>query len=168
MPAIYNSTLPHIRWMIRRDLPEVLNVEKESFADPWDEEEFVRCLRDRNCIGQVAEVADLVAGFIVYELQKGRIEILDIAVDPAFRNRGIGAALIGRLINKLSRERRREILVRVSEENLAGQLFLKAIGFRCIQIERGYWQPTADISVDAYLMRFHVSQISEIEEPTAG
>ena len=45
----------HIRWMIRRDMPEVLAVEGESFEFPWCEEDFLRCLRQRNCIGMVAE-----------------------------------------------------------------------------------------------------------------
>ena len=45
----------HIRWMIRRDMPEVLQIERTSFEYPWSEEDFIRCLRQRNCIGMVAE-----------------------------------------------------------------------------------------------------------------
>ena len=48
----------HIRWMIRRDMPEVLDVERSSFEFPWAEDDFIRCLRQRNCIGMVAEVDD--------------------------------------------------------------------------------------------------------------
>jgi len=43
----------HIRWMIRRDMPEVLDIESGSFEFPWSEEDFIRCLRQRNCIGMV-------------------------------------------------------------------------------------------------------------------
>ena len=50
----------HIRWMIRRDMPEVLSIENESFEFPWSEEDFIRCLRQRNCIGMVAEHHDRV------------------------------------------------------------------------------------------------------------
>ena len=45
----------HIRWMIRRDMAEVLEIERAAFEFPWFEEEFIRCLRQRNCIGMVAE-----------------------------------------------------------------------------------------------------------------
>jgi len=45
----------HIRWMIRRDMPEVLEIEDRSFEFSWSEEDFIRCLRQRNCIGMVAE-----------------------------------------------------------------------------------------------------------------
>ncbi len=37
-----------IRWMIRRDMDEVLNIEYEGFEFPWSEDDFVRCLRQRN------------------------------------------------------------------------------------------------------------------------
>ena len=46
----------HIRWMIRRDMPEVLDIENQAFEFPWTEEDFIRCLRQRNCIGMVAEL----------------------------------------------------------------------------------------------------------------
>ena len=32
----------HIRWMIRRDMPEVLGIEREGFEFPWLEDDFVR------------------------------------------------------------------------------------------------------------------------------
>src|SRR5690606_11527131 len=53
----------HIRWMIRRDMPEVLQIEKASFEFPWYEDDFIRCLRQRNCIGMVAEQGERVVGF---------------------------------------------------------------------------------------------------------
>lgn len=44
---------PQIRWLIRRDMPEVMEIEKRSYEFPWTEEEFLTCLRQRNCIGTV-------------------------------------------------------------------------------------------------------------------
>ena len=70
----------HIRWMIRRDMPEVLQTEQESFEFAWTEEDFLCCLRQRNCIGMVAEHDDQVVGFMIYELNKNRIQVLNFAV----------------------------------------------------------------------------------------
>ena len=42
---------PQIRWLIRRDMPEVMEIENRSFEFPWVEDEFLACLRQRNCIG---------------------------------------------------------------------------------------------------------------------
>ncbi len=48
------SVKVQIRWMIRRDMAEVLRIERESFEYHWTEEDFLCCLRQRNCIGMVA------------------------------------------------------------------------------------------------------------------
>jgi len=50
----------HIRWMIRRDMPEILEIERQSFEFPWCEEDFVRCLRQRNCIGRRASTCSIL------------------------------------------------------------------------------------------------------------
>ncbi len=70
----------HIRWMIRRDMAEVLQIERESFEFPWVDEDFIRCLRQRNCIGMVAEHEGRVVGFMIYELHRTRIHVLNFAV----------------------------------------------------------------------------------------
>ena len=74
----------HIRWMIRRDMPEVLAIESENFEFPWLEEDFIRSLRQRNCIGMIAEHDDRVVGFMIYELHKTRIHVLNFAVAERF------------------------------------------------------------------------------------
>ena len=84
----------HIRWMIRRDMPEVLEIERQSFEFPWFEEDFIRCLRGRNCIGMVAEHAERVVGFMIYALHKTRLHILNFAVAADVRRRGIGTGLL--------------------------------------------------------------------------
>ena len=120
----------HIRWMIRRDMPEVLDIENLSFEFPWSEEDFIRCLRQRNCIGMVAEFEEQVVGFMIYELHKTRLHILNFAVNPEFRRRRVGEAMISKLISKLSHQRRNRILLEVRETNLSAQLFFRNAGFR--------------------------------------
>ena len=115
-----------IRWLIRRDMPEVLKIEQESFDTPWTEEDFLCCLRQRNCIGMVAELDRQVVGFMVYELHKARLHILNFAVSLEFRRLGIGTQMVLRLIDKLSQQRRHEILLEVRERNLNAQLFFAA------------------------------------------
>ena len=98
-----SSHLPvHIRWMIRRDMPAVLAIEQECFEFPWFEEDFIRCLRQRNCIGMVAEASERVVGFMVYELHKNRLHVLNFAVHEQFRRRGVAAQMAKKLIGKLS------------------------------------------------------------------
>ncbi len=141
----------HIRWMIRRDMAEVLDIERESFEFPWYEEDFIRCLRQRNCIGMVAEHGERVVGFMIYELHKSRLHILNFAVAHAFRGRDVGRQMAEKLISKLSSQRRTQITLEVRETNLPAQMFFKQLGFRATSVLRSYYEDSPE---DAYLMQF--------------
>jgi len=141
----------HIRWMIRRDMPEVLEIERRSFEFPWSDEDFIRCLRQRNCIGMVAEHDDRVVGYMIYELQRNRIHVLNFAVAPDRRRQGVGSQMVAKLIAKLSAQGRTRILLEVRETNLAAQLFFRENGFRAVSVLRNYYEDTPE---DAYLMQY--------------
>lgn len=153
-----NQTCVHIRWMIRRDMPMVLAIEEASFEFPWSEEEFIRCLRQRNCIGMVAELNDEVVGFMIYELHKNRLHLLNFAVNPNLRRSGIGGAMMDKLAGKLSSDRRNRILLEVRETNLDAQLFFRKIGFKAISVLRDFYEDTTE---DAYLMQFRLTGSQE-------
>jgi ribosomal-protein-alanine N-acetyltransferase len=141
----------HIRWMIRRDMPEVLRIEENSFEFPWSEEDFIRCLRQRNCIGMVAEHDESIVGFMIYELHKNRLHILNFAVHDNFRRAGVGEQMLGKLITKLSHQRRSRIMLEVRETNLDAQLFFRQMGFRAMSVLRDFYDDTVE---DAYLMQY--------------
>lgn len=144
----------HIRWMIRRDMQEVLQAEQESFEYSWTEEDFLRCLRQRNCIGMVAENGDKIVGFMIYELHKSRLHILNFAVSPACRRFGIGQQMVTKLISKLSSHRRTRVTLEVRETNLAAQVFFRSQGFRAMRVLRSYYEDSGE---DAYLMQYSLA-----------
>jgi ribosomal-protein-alanine N-acetyltransferase len=154
----------HIRWMIRRDMPEVLNIEHASYEQPWSEEEFLRVLRQRNCIGMVAEQAEHVVGFMIYELHKAKLQILNFAVSTDLRRCGIGHQMVAKLAGKLSSHRRTRIALTVRETNLAAQLFFRAEGFRATEVLRAYYEDTDE---DGYLMMYtyHEPSMSGLAGP---
>lgn len=140
----------HIRWMIRRDMAEVLQIENESFEFPWSEEDFVHSLRQRNCIGMVATHQDRVIGFMVYELHKYRLHVLDFAVGGSFRRKSIGAQMVDKLDCKLTKQRRSRITLEVLDENLSGQLFFRDCGFKATQVLANFYGNDKD----AYAMEY--------------
>ena len=141
----------HIRWMIRRDMPEVLQSEQLSFEYAWNEEDFLRCLRQRNCIGMVAEHGEKVVGFMIYELHKNKLHILNFAVHPAWRRHGVGAQMVSKLISKLSSHRRTRITLEVRETNLFAQLFFHKQEFRAVRVLRSFYEDSGE---DAFLMEY--------------
>lgn len=142
---------PQIRWLIRRDMGDVLNIEHACFEYPWTEEEFLCALRQRNCIGMVAELNHQVVGFMVYELHRSRLNLLSFAVAPKHQRKGIGTAMVLRLQDKLSQQRRKQITLEVRETNLPAQLFFRSHGFKATGVIRDRYD---DCTEDAYSMRY--------------
>ena len=151
-----------IRWLIRRDMAEVLRIEQSSFEFPWTDEDFLCCLRQRNCIGMVAEHNHQIVGFMIYELHKSRLHILNFAVAPEVRRQSVGLQMVTRLVDKLSQQRRNEILLEVRERNLDGQLFFRTQGFRAISVLRSHYDDTDE---DAYIMQFRLDAPADQAAP---
>jgi ribosomal-protein-alanine N-acetyltransferase len=160
-----NSLVPRqqcnaqIRWVIRRDMAEVLEIEQQCFNFAWTEEDFLCCLRQRNCIGMVAESQERIMGFMIYELLKSQLHVLNFAVAPWARRQGVGSQMIEKLVHKLAQQRRTEIRLEVREGNLPAQLFFHSQGFAATNVLRGYYEDTAE---DAYVMRYIVGEIDDV------
>ncbi|MCY3014594.1 MAG: ribosomal-protein-alanine N-acetyltransferase [Planctomycetaceae bacterium] len=148
--------------MIRRDMPEVLSIEQEAFEFPWSDEDFTRCLRQRNCIGMVAEVGDSVVAFMIYELHRTRLQVLNFAVRRSHRRLAIGTQMMGKLFAKLSLERRDRILLEVRERNLPAQLFFRSLGYRAISVLKDFYE---DSTEDAYLMQYQSHEAATVAMP---
>ena len=169
--AIVTATTPHglgihVRWMIRRDMPEVITIEQEAFEFPWSEEDFTRCLRQRNCIGMVAELADSVVAFMIYELHRSRLHMLNFAVMRSHRRLGIGTQMMEKLVAKLTPDRRGRIALEVRETNLPAQLFFRSLGFRATSVLKDFYR---DSTEDAYLMQYSLESATlPLERRLAG
>ena len=140
-----------IRWLIRRDLPEVLAIERESFEFPWTEDEFLSFMRQRNQIGMVAEADHKIVGFKLYSLYTGHLVVETMAVASRARGQGVGRALVAKLADKLSQQRRTHLTARVREANLDAQLFLRATGWQAVGVDR---EPYDDTTEDAYRFEY--------------
>ena len=149
-----------LRWMIRRDMREVLGIEQDAF--PWSDEDFTRCLRQRNCIGMVAEAGDSVVAFMIYELHRTRLHVLNFAVRRSHRRFSVGTQMMEKLATKLSAERRDRILLEVRERNLPAQLFFRSLGYRAISVLKDFYEDTTE---DAYLMQYLAADAAPVAVP---
>lgn len=149
---------PTVRWLIRGDLARVLEIEAACFDNPLSEEDMLEMLRQRNCIGMVAVPHDAVLiadefggpmGFMIYELHRDHLYLLDFAVHPDYQRQGVGASMMHRIKSKLSQMRRHRIVARVSEYSDDAHLWLRRQGFIATGVDRNYWP-----GHDAYLFEF--------------
>ena len=153
----YPMQIYGVRWLIMRDFLEVLDIEEESFDDPWAKEDFLYYLR-RNCKMMVSESDNNVDGFMIYELHKGRLQIINFAVRLDYRRQGVGTAMMEVLKYKLFEEERKEIFTVLRESNLEAQLFFKSQGFWAERTLRDYYKDTGE---DGYFMKYNVKTPNE-------
>lgn len=150
-----------VRWMICNDMPAISDIERACFpGDPWTDDEFAQCLRRRNCIGMVAERHERIVGFMVYELLKSQLHVLNFAVPPWAARQGVGSQLAAKLIAKLSQQRRTEIVLEVRETNLAAQLFWKSQEFLATDLIRNHYESTDE---DAYQFTYVLPEPCQAE-----
>src|SRR5204863_10164112 len=110
----------------------------------------------------VAEHGEKVVGFMIYELHKNKLHILNFAVHPAWRRVSVGAQMVAKLISKLSNHRRTRITLEVRETNLVAQLFFRTQGFRAVRVLRSYYEDTGE---DAFVMQYRFADdIGEDED----
>ncbi len=161
LTAAARRTIPVvIRWQLRLDMPTVLEIERSSFEFPWTEEDFICFLRNRRCIGMVAEHAGRVVGFMEYEVGPNAIRLRNLAVCRLWRRLGVGSQMVAKLIRKLYTLRRKRIVVTVRESNLPAQLFFRACGFVATKVLRGTYDDTPE---DAYVMVYRHSRRSTLD-----
>src|SRR5512134_1855710 len=79
-----------------RDLEGVLDVERESFTNPWTREMYAWELQNRTVCHIYVVRADgcRVAGFCAFWLVFDEIHINNVAMRPRFRGQGMGSALL--------------------------------------------------------------------------
>lgn len=147
-----------IRWMIRRDMPEVLDIEGQCFEFAWTEEDFLAMLKRRNCIGMVVEYQEQLIGYMIYELHKKNLFVANFAVHPTYQRHGVGTQMIDKLKQKLRLQNRTMIDMFVREHNLPMQLLLRSQAFRCVGTERGVFEPDHE---DAMKFKFNLRDVDQ-------
>lgn len=135
-----------VRWMLKRDVDEVLRIEALATRDPLSRKDLMDHLRQRNCIGMVVDNGHEAVGYMVYLLHKSSLVLIRLAVHPDWQRSGVATQMIDRLKLKLHHHRRREIFINVPDYELGMQLFLRAQNFRAVGVARG--------EVDEYRFRY--------------
>jgi ribosomal-protein-alanine N-acetyltransferase len=97
----------------------------------------------------VAVCDDRVAGFAVARrVANAESEILNLAVDPAFRRRGIGRMLV----DEIRLRHPGDIFLEVRESNQAARGFYERLGFQMVTVRPGYYERSRE---GAIVMKFH-------------
>ncbi len=134
-----------LRPMTEVDLEQVVGIEILAFPHPWTEEHFRDELRSPYGFPFVA-VDDLgvVAGYLCPALLLDEGEILDVAVNGAFRNRGIGRLLVESALDFFRERGANRVYLEVRVSNQSAISLYRSLGFRDAGCRKRYYENGED------------------------
>ncbi|MBI2042057.1 MAG: GNAT family N-acetyltransferase [Candidatus Nealsonbacteria bacterium] len=133
-----------IRKFLSKDSGQALEISRASFAEPWPQNEFEKYAEG----SFVAEDKDKIAGFVIGKISGDQGTLKLVAVNPAYRGKGVGKKLMDRIFKYFTKNGAREIIARSRLHNEAGCSFLKSFGFEIVKTIKNYYLN----GEDAYLM----------------
>ena len=138
-----NSVPISVRAASEADLGAIARIQAAApTASQWEPAGYL----DYDC--RVAGLDDRIAGFLVSRTTGLETEILNLAVAPEFRRRGVARALVSDLLARRSGE----FFLEVRESNQAAQRFYESCGFRVLGSRREYYHSPAETAV---VMKLH-------------
>jgi [ribosomal protein S18]-alanine N-acetyltransferase len=149
------------------DLNQIVQIERACFADPWTEESFRRLLAGHSAIFQVVVYPPdfHVAGYVIAFAIGDDAELLNIAVDPRHRGKGLAGQMLDAVLIQLTGRAVKNAFLEVRESNKAARALYGSRGFGEIGRRRNYYRRPVE---DALVMRRMLEVAEGDEEKSAG
>jgi ribosomal-protein-alanine N-acetyltransferase len=137
-----------IKQMTRQDCEKVLQVEEACFSVPWSKKSFEDSFSYAGNHYLVAWEEEKLVGFIGLMAVGEEADITNVAVLPAYRRQGIGACLVGEMLELAKSEKIQKIMLEVRASNEAAIALYKKYGFQFLCKRKNYYQkPTEDADI---------------------
>ena len=130
-----------IRAMGHEDIAQVSDIERRSYDFPWSHGVFRDCLlAGYHCTVIVRE--HVVVGYAILSVAAGEAHILNLCVDPNYRELGFGERLLDEILKMADAAEVREVFLEVRPSNEKAIALYRKKGFRQIANRPAYYQAT--------------------------
>ena len=131
-------------------VPQVAQLEKICFADPWSEMSIAAELQSIWSYWLVAVRDDLVVGYIGSQSSIDEADVMNVAVHPDFRRQGIAEQLIENLIAELKNRGSHALMLEVRASNAPAIALYEKLGFHQVGLRKNYYRNPKE---DALILR---------------
>ena len=140
-----------LRRLEMRDLDRIEEIERESYPTPWSRSMFAGELAKPSsvCLGAFDTDRGVLVGYLIISRYVDAWHVMNVAVEPAHRRRGIATALLDRLFELTADDGRRGYTLEVRVSNTHAIQLYERLGFQGRGIRRGYY---TDNREDALIM----------------
>lgn len=138
-----------IRIMENKDIPYVVDLEKECFSMPWSEESIAKETENKDSLFCVCEADEKVIGYagMYYVYPEG--DITNVAITKDYRGHGYAKKLLKYMFEKASEAGVSEFTLEVRVSNLAAIRLYESLGFENAGIRKKFYDNPKE---DAYIM----------------
>jgi ribosomal-protein-alanine N-acetyltransferase len=139
-----------LRRLELRDLSAIETIERASYPTPWSRSMFAGELAKPSSIslGAFTPEGELV-GYLIISRYVDAWHVMNVAVAPAWRRRGIASTLLERLFEATASDERRGYTLEVRVSNTGAIRLYERLGFKARGIRRAYY---TDNREDALIM----------------
>lgn len=131
-------------------VPQIAKLEKLCFVDPWSEKSIASELDNKLAFWLVATEQEQVVGYIGSQTVMDETDMMNVAVHPDFRRKGIAEALIGTLVGKLREMGSHCLTLEVRASNAPAIALYEKLGFFEIGRRKNYYRNPRE---DARILR---------------
>ncbi|WP_243311080.1 ribosomal protein S18-alanine N-acetyltransferase [Fundidesulfovibrio agrisoli] len=141
---------PKVQRFGKADIPAVVELEKQCFSVPWSRKQYEAVVDNQrfHVFGLVEQGA--VIAYITFFADDWEMEVLNIAVHPERRRRGLGQHLLGHVLQLCRGMGINRGYLEVRRSNVAAQGLYAAFGFEEVGVRKRYYP---DNKEDALVMR---------------
>ena len=136
--------------MTESHVAQVALLEKLCFADPWSEKSIASELDNPWALWLVALERDEVVGYIGSQTAVDETDVMNVAVHPDQRRKGIAEALIEMLIKQLQEQGSHALMLEVRASNAPAIALYEKMGFRQVGLRKNYYRNPKE---DALILR---------------
>lgn len=130
---------------------QIAALEQRCFSDPWPEAIIAHELENSLSLWLCAVDGETVAGYIGSQTVLGEADMMNVAVSPDYRRRGIGRALVLALEKALQTQMQATVLtLEVRDSNAPAIALYDALGFTQVGLRKNYYQHPKE---DARILR---------------
>jgi len=128
--------------MVASDLPEVLEIERASFSNPWSGALFLQELGvpfSRILVVRLMGERQPIVGYVCRWYVADEVHVLNVAVHPAHRQQGIAGVLMREILREARQGEAIGVTLEVRRSNCAARALYDRLGFEEVGVRRDYY-----------------------------
>jgi ribosomal-protein-alanine N-acetyltransferase len=126
-----------------------------AFDTAWDCDQITSLLAGPGAFGSIVERGEALAGFVLGRVAADEAEILTLAVAPAHRRRGVGAALLAAAAAEARAKGASALFLEVASDNCSALALYVRAGFVAAGARKGYYDHGG--GTDALVLRLDLN-----------